>query len=89
MLTTKPPWHELEAVAALFKIATEPTIPHLPDHASEPARDFIQLALTKYTQISFHTSVSSEVCLYCSDPADRPSAEELLRHEFVCSEWTF
>jgi serine/threonine protein kinase len=70
MLTTKPPWHELEAVAALFKIATEPTIPHLPDHASEPARDFIQLALT-------------------NDPADRPSAEELLRHEFVCSEWTF
>ena len=61
MLTTKPPWHELEAVAALFKIATEPTVPHLPDHASEPARDFIHLALTKYTHISFHTSMCLEL----------------------------
>ncbi|XP_062518818.1 mitogen-activated protein kinase kinase kinase 2-like isoform X2 [Corticium candelabrum] len=70
MLTTKPPWHELEAVAALFKIATEPTVPHLPEDVSDPARDFIHRALTR-------------------DPADRPSADELLKHEFVCSEWTF
>ncbi|XP_065834384.1 mitogen-activated protein kinase kinase kinase 3-like [Oscarella lobularis] len=45
MLTTKPPWHELEAIAALFKIATEATKPDLPDHVSECVRDFIAITL--------------------------------------------
>ncbi|KAM8845906.1 LOW QUALITY PROTEIN: mitogen-activated protein kinase kinase kinase 3 [Spinachia spinachia] len=41
MLTEKPPWAEFEAMAAIFKIATQPTNPALPSHASEQARDFI------------------------------------------------
>ena len=48
MLTTKPPWHELEAIAALFKIATEATKPDLPDHVSECVRDFIAITLIMY-----------------------------------------
>uniref|UniRef100_A0A3B3CKV7 Mitogen-activated protein kinase kinase kinase 3 n=1 Tax=Oryzias melastigma TaxID=30732 RepID=A0A3B3CKV7_ORYME len=41
MLTEKPPWAEYEAMAAIFKIATQPTNPLLPSHISEQARDFI------------------------------------------------
>ncbi|XP_029014726.1 mitogen-activated protein kinase kinase kinase 3 [Betta splendens] len=42
MLTEKPPWAEYEAMAAIFKIATQPTNPLLPLHTSEQARDFIR-----------------------------------------------
>uniref|UniRef100_A0A672YJT0 Protein kinase domain-containing protein n=1 Tax=Sphaeramia orbicularis TaxID=375764 RepID=A0A672YJT0_9TELE len=42
MLTEKPPWAEFEAMAAIFKIATQPTNPLLPSHTSEQARDFIR-----------------------------------------------
>ncbi|KAI5629437.1 mitogen-activated protein kinase kinase kinase 3, partial [Silurus asotus] len=42
MLTEKPPWAEYEAMAAIFKIATQPTNPMLPSHISEQTRDFIR-----------------------------------------------
>ncbi|KAI1230412.1 hypothetical protein IHE44_0010399 [Lamprotornis superbus] len=42
MLTEKPPWAEYEAMAAIFKIATQPTNPQLPPHISEPCRDFLK-----------------------------------------------
>ncbi|XP_038140823.1 mitogen-activated protein kinase kinase kinase 3 [Cyprinodon tularosa] len=42
MLTEKPPWAEFEAMAAIFKIATQPTNPLLPPRASDQARDFIR-----------------------------------------------
>ncbi|RMX51419.1 hypothetical protein pdam_00012618 [Pocillopora damicornis] len=47
MLTTKPPWAEFEPMAALFKIATQPTEPSLPHDLCEDAREFIQSTLTK------------------------------------------
>ncbi|XP_033126328.1 mitogen-activated protein kinase kinase kinase 2-like isoform X2 [Anneissia japonica] len=42
MLTTKPPWAEFEAMAAIFKIATQPTNPTLPGHVSNDAKDFLR-----------------------------------------------
>ncbi|XP_028931406.1 mitogen-activated protein kinase kinase kinase 3 [Ornithorhynchus anatinus] len=42
MLTEKPPWAEYEAMAAIFKIATQPTNPQLPPHISEHGRDFLR-----------------------------------------------
>ncbi|XP_018091143.1 mitogen-activated protein kinase kinase kinase 2 isoform X2 [Xenopus laevis] len=42
MLTEKPPWAEFEAMAAIFKIATQPTNPQLPAHVSEHCRDFLK-----------------------------------------------
>lgn len=47
MLTTKPPWAEFEPMAALFKIATQPTEPALPHDLSEDAREFVQATLIK------------------------------------------
>ncbi|KAI1896392.1 hypothetical protein AGOR_G00094310 [Albula goreensis] len=42
MLTEKPPWAEYEAMAAIFKIATQPTNPLLPSHTSDHTRDFVR-----------------------------------------------
>ncbi|KAM4597722.1 mitogen-activated protein kinase kinase kinase 3 [Polymixia lowei] len=42
MLTEKPPWAEYEAMAAIFKIATQPTNPLLPSHTSDNTRDFVR-----------------------------------------------
>ncbi|GCC18938.1 mitogen-activated protein kinase kinase kinase 3 [Chiloscyllium punctatum] len=42
MLTEKPPWAEYEAMAAIFKIATQPTNPQLPSHISDHCRDFLK-----------------------------------------------
>ncbi|XP_077398233.1 mitogen-activated protein kinase kinase kinase 3 [Festucalex cinctus] len=42
MLTEKPPWAEYEAMAAIFKIATQPTKPLLPAGTSEEAHDFVR-----------------------------------------------
>uniref|UniRef100_A0A665UMC2 Mitogen-activated protein kinase kinase kinase 3-like n=1 Tax=Echeneis naucrates TaxID=173247 RepID=A0A665UMC2_ECHNA len=42
MLTQKPPWAEYEAMAAIFKIATQPTKPMLPEGVSDACRDFLR-----------------------------------------------
>uniref|UniRef100_A0AAQ4P806 Mitogen-activated protein kinase kinase kinase 22 n=1 Tax=Gasterosteus aculeatus aculeatus TaxID=481459 RepID=A0AAQ4P806_GASAC len=42
MLTQKPPWAEYEAMAAIFKIATQPTKPILPEGVSDAGRDFLR-----------------------------------------------
>lgn len=42
MLTEKPPWAEFEAMAAIFKIATQTTNPQLPPHVSDHTRDFLK-----------------------------------------------
>ncbi|XP_066498577.1 mitogen-activated protein kinase kinase kinase 22 [Hoplias malabaricus] len=42
MLTEKPPWAEFEAMAAIFKIATQPTKPELPEGVSDACRDFLR-----------------------------------------------
>ncbi|NXQ58091.1 M3K3 kinase, partial [Anthoscopus minutus] len=42
MLTEKPPWAEFEAMAAIFKIATQPTNPQLPDGVSSSCRNFLK-----------------------------------------------
>ena len=47
MLTTRPPWAEFEPMAALFKIATQPTEPELPLDLSGDAKGFVKSTLTR------------------------------------------
>lgn len=47
MLTTRPPWAEFEPMAALFKIATQPTQPELPLDLSDDAKGFVKSTLTR------------------------------------------
>ncbi|XP_076823538.1 mitogen-activated protein kinase kinase kinase 2-like [Clavelina lepadiformis] len=43
MLTTRPPWYQFEAMAALFKIVTQPTNPQVPPNVSQTAREFLNV----------------------------------------------
>ena len=66
MLTGHPPWHELEGVAAIFKIATEkPPISEVTRSVTKEAADFLDLCFQR-------------------NKDKRPSAKDLLRHQFVC-----
>ncbi len=46
MLTTKPPWSEYEPMAALFKIATQPTDPRITGSSS--LQEFVRACLQRY-----------------------------------------
>ena len=48
MITAKPPWSQFEPMAALFKIATQPTDPELPSHLSHDGKEFIQACLQRW-----------------------------------------
>ncbi|CAD6260827.1 unnamed protein product [Miscanthus lutarioriparius] len=47
MATARPPWHQYEGVAAIFKIANSKDIPEIPDSFSEEGKSFLQLCLKR------------------------------------------
>ncbi|XP_020902476.1 mitogen-activated protein kinase kinase kinase 2 isoform X2 [Exaiptasia diaphana] len=50
MLTTKPPWANLEPMAALFKIATQATEPDLPQESTKDTVEFVRAILVRESQ---------------------------------------
>ncbi|RXM99155.1 Mitogen-activated protein kinase kinase kinase 3 [Acipenser ruthenus] len=60
MLTEKPPWAEFEAMAAIFKIATQPTNPQLPSHISDHCRDFLKRI---FVEAKHRPSAEDGLCL--------------------------
>ncbi|XP_039004114.1 mitogen-activated protein kinase kinase kinase 3-like isoform X3 [Hibiscus syriacus] len=47
MATSKPPWHQYEGVAAIFKIGNSKDMPEIPNHLSSEAKSFIRLCLQR------------------------------------------
>ncbi|KAF8772415.1 hypothetical protein HU200_005820 [Digitaria exilis] len=47
MATARPPWHQYEGVAAIFKIANSKDIPEIPDSFSDEGKNFLQLCLQR------------------------------------------
>jgi serine/threonine protein kinase len=47
MATSKPPWSQYEGIAAMFKIGNSKELPPIPDHLSEPGKDFIRKCLQR------------------------------------------
>ncbi|KAG0623271.1 hypothetical protein M758_3G161200 [Ceratodon purpureus] len=47
MLTTKPPWHQYEGVAAMFKIGNSKELPAVPDTLSPEGKDFVRRCLQR------------------------------------------
>ena len=50
MLTSKPPFNNLEPNAAIFAIATKPVSYVLPPSCSEHVHSFLKMCLTKYVK---------------------------------------
>ena len=46
MLTGSPPLGDLEPLAAIFRIGSEPTVPKLPKETSKATKELIKAALT-------------------------------------------
>uniref|UniRef100_F6XR36 Protein kinase domain-containing protein n=1 Tax=Ciona intestinalis TaxID=7719 RepID=F6XR36_CIOIN len=59
MLTTRPPWYEFEAMAALFKIVTQTTSPQLPPNVSQEAKDFLGVAFVDKEQRPYAADLMS------------------------------
>lgn len=53
MLTAKPPWADLEPMAALFKIATQATEPELPQESTLDAVEFIRAILIRFVTLLY------------------------------------
>ncbi|KAL4224924.1 hypothetical protein ACF0H5_015620 [Mactra antiquata] len=47
MATRKPPWAEMNPMAAIFAIGSDKPVPELPEKFSEDAREFVNACLTK------------------------------------------
>ncbi|XP_052799518.1 uncharacterized protein LOC128231131 isoform X2 [Mya arenaria] len=47
MATRKPPWADMNPMAAIFAIGSNKPVPELPDRFTEEARNFVTLCLTK------------------------------------------
>ncbi|KAL5215986.1 hypothetical protein ABZP36_007387 [Zizania latifolia] len=82
MATARPPWHQYEGVAAIFKIANSKDIPEIPDSFSEEGRNFLQLCLKRdpasrssATQLMDHPFVQDH-------PAVRAAKSSALRNVF-------
>lgn len=82
MATARPPWHQYEGVAAIFKIANSKDIPEIPDSFSEEGKSFLQLCLKRdpssrssATQLMDHPFVQDH-------PAVRAAKSSALRNAF-------
>lgn len=82
MATARPPWHQYEGVAAIFKIANSKDIPEIPDSFSEEGKSFLQLCLKRdpasrssATQLMDHPFVQDH-------PAVRAARSSALRNAF-------
>ena len=52
MLTGRPPLGDLEPEAAMFRIASKPTVPKLPEDTSKSMKDLITAALTWFVWLN-------------------------------------
>ena len=81
MACTKPPWGEYPPEAAMFQIGIGNTVPGLPDTLPPELRDFFNLCLLRYVYIAMmFTKINGLVARL---PGQRPTAHELLEHEFI------
>lgn len=47
MATRKPPWADMNPMAAIFAIGSDKPVPQLPDKFTEEAKEFVNFCLTK------------------------------------------
>ncbi|KAJ1391020.1 Protein kinase domain [Sesbania bispinosa] len=73
MATTKPPWHQYEGVAAMFKIGNSKELPAIPDHLSNEGKDFVRKCLQRNPRDRPSASeLLDHPFVKCAAPLERP-----------------
>ncbi|CAN6248696.1 unnamed protein product [Urochloa humidicola] len=80
MATARPPWHQYEGVAAIFKIANSKDIPEIPDSFSEEGKDFLQLCLKRNPASRASAAQLMDHPFVQDHPAVKAAKSNALRH---------
>ncbi|KAF7016596.1 hypothetical protein CFC21_030172 [Triticum aestivum] len=82
MATARPPWHQYEGVAAIFKIANSKDTPEIPDIFSEDGRSFLKLCLKRNPASRATASRLMDHPFVQDHPAVRAAKDSALRNAF-------
>ncbi|CAM0904580.1 unnamed protein product [Alopecurus aequalis] len=82
MATARPPWHQYEGVAAIFKIANSKDIPEIPDVFSEDGKSFLKLCLKRDPASRASASHLLDHPFVQDHPAVRAAKSSALRNAF-------
>ncbi|CAL5032008.1 unnamed protein product [Urochloa decumbens] len=82
MATARPPWHQYEGVAAIFKIANSKDIPEIPDSFSEEGKNFLQLCLKRNPASRASAAQLMDHPFVQDHPAVKAAKSNALRHAF-------
>lgn len=82
MATARPPWHQYEGVAAIFKIANSKDTPEIPDFFSEDGRSFLKLCLKRNPASRATASQLMDHPFVQDHPAVRAAKASALRNAF-------
>ncbi|KAM0855682.1 hypothetical protein ACQ4PT_049619 [Festuca glaucescens] len=82
MATARPPWHQYEGVAAIFKIANSKDIPEIPDIFSEDGKSFLKLCLKRDPASRATASQLLDHPFVQDHPAVRAAKSSALRNAF-------
>ncbi|EMS53438.1 Mitogen-activated protein kinase kinase kinase 2 [Triticum urartu] len=82
MATARPPWHQYEGVAAIFKIANSKDTPEIPDIFSEDGRSFLKLCLKRNPASRATASQLMDHPFVQDHPAVRAAKDSALRNAF-------
>uniref|UniRef100_A0A0E0KQX0 mitogen-activated protein kinase kinase kinase n=1 Tax=Oryza punctata TaxID=4537 RepID=A0A0E0KQX0_ORYPU len=82
MATARPPWHQYEGVAAIFKIANSKETPEIPDSFSEEGKSFLQMCLKRDPASRFTAAQLMDHPFVQDHPAVRAAKSSALRNAF-------
>jgi serine/threonine protein kinase len=85
LLTGSPPYFNLEAMAAMYRIVVDP-VPPLPPNLASDLKDFLLLCFNKVRCCTLCIHIlRNQLTPVGQDSSSRPSARALLKHPWIAN----